>query len=78
MAKVRVVLNRAGISALLKSSEVGDHLEGLAKAAAPAGTEVTNIVGRTRRNIRIADHSRDALDRESKTGHLSRALGRVV
>lgn len=31
----------------------------------------------TRQNIRIEDESPDAMDREAKTGHLSRALGQI-
>ncbi len=75
MARVRFVPNRAGIRALLQSSEVGDYLESLARDAAPPGTEVSNIVGRTRRNVRITDPSPGALDRDAQTGHLTRALG---
>lgn len=78
MAKVRVTLNRAGVGALLKSDEVGARLESAARAVAPSGTTVTRQVGRSRQNIRIEDSSDDALDREAKTGHLSRALGQVA
>lgn len=77
MAQVRVVLNRAGMRALLQSEEVGRAIEAAARGAAPAGTTVSRVVGQTRQNVRIADESRDGLDREAKTGHLSRALGSV-
>lgn len=77
MARVRVELNRAGVGALLKSDEVGAALEAAARAAAPTGSVVSRQVGRTRQNIRIADESSDAMDREASSGHLSRALGSV-
>lgn len=77
MATVRVVLDHRGMDALLKSEEVGAVLEAAARRAAPAGTVVSRQVGKTRQNIRIEDESRDALDHEAKTGHLSRALGQV-
>lgn len=77
MAKTRFVLNRAGVSALLKSDELGAAIEAAARRAAPAGTVVSRQVGKTRQNIRIEDESHGALDREAKTGHLTRALGQV-
>lgn len=78
MATVRFVPSRAGISAVLKSDEVGAAIEVAARAAAPGGTVVSRIVGRTRQNIRIEDESIDALHREAEGGHLTGALGSVV
>ena len=77
MAKVRIVLNRAGMAALLKSDEVGAAIESAARRVAPPGTVVTRQVGASRQNIRIEDTERGSLDREAKTGHLSRVLGQV-
>lgn len=77
MATVRFVRNQPGIRALLQSDEVGAVLEDAARDAAPTGTVVSRIVGRTRQNVRIEDESPDAMHREAQTGHLTRALGRV-
>lgn len=77
MATVVFVPNPRGIRALLQSDDVGSPLEAAARAAAPPGTIVSRVVGRTRQNVRIEDPSSDALDREATTGHLTRALGRV-
>ncbi len=77
MAKVRFVRSSAGIRAMLQSEEVGKALEAAARKAAPPDTIVSRVVGRSRQNIRIADESPDGLDREAKTGHLTRALGQV-
>lgn len=77
MAKLRVTLNSAGMRALLQSDEVGAPIEAAARRAAPPGAVVSRQVGRSRQNIRIEDPASDALDREAKTGHLSRALGSV-
>lgn len=75
MAKVRIKLNSPGVAALLTSEAVGAHIEGIARSRAPEGTVVSRIVGKTRANVRIEDPARDALDRDAKTGHLTRALG---
>lgn len=77
MATVRIRLNSPGMAALLKSDAVGAPIEAAARRAAPAGATVSRIVGKSRQNIRIEDTTRGALDREAKTGHLSRSLGQV-
>lgn len=77
MATTRFTINRAGIRALLQSEEIGSVIEAAARTAAPSGSIVSRQTGRTRQNIRIEDPDRAALDREAKTGHLSRALGQV-
>lgn len=74
MAKFRFVINRAGVGALLKN-EAGDYVEKIAKGRAGEGLVVSRQAGRTRANVRVEDPSTDALDREAKTGHLSRVLG---
>ena len=75
MAKVKVVLKPAGMAALLKSDDVGAFIEGIARGRAPSGSAVSRIVGRSRQNVRVADNSRGALDRDARTGHQSRVLG---
>lgn len=75
MAKVHVVLNRAGVRELLQSDQVGAYIESLVSPLAPSGTVVSRVVGRSRQNVRVTDPSEDALDREANTGHLSRILG---
>ena len=77
MAKVRIVLNSAGMAALLKSDEVGAAIESAARRVAPPGTVVSRQVGATRVNVRIEDPASGSLDREAKTGRLSRVLGQV-
>ena len=77
MAKVKFVANRQGLAALLRSDQVGQALEDAARQAAPPGTVVSRVVGRTRQNVRIADESGHAVDKEAKSGHLTRALGQI-
>lgn len=71
MAKnVRIVLNSAGVAALLKSEKVGAYVEGIARGRA-GGKEVTRIVGRSRQNVRIHGDLND----DAQTGSLTRSLG---
>ena len=74
MAKARFVLNRAGIGALLRG-EAGDYVERIARANAGEGLVVSRVAGRTRANIRVEDPRDGSLDRNAKTGHLTRVLG---
>jgi len=56
------------------------HLVAKAEVAAPEGCHVEtsrSYLKEGRLRVRIVDDSPDALDREAKTGHLTRALGQV-
>lgn len=74
---MRVRLNRQGMAALLKSSEVQADLTARAQriaAAAGSGHEVTSMVGRTRARASVVTATHRARAREASRRSLTRAI----
>lgn len=75
--KIRIVMNSAGVDALLKSSEVQDDLERRARAIADAageGMEVDVRVGQTRARASVRTATYEAMLAEAQDKVLTRAL----
>lgn len=78
MAKVKFVLNRAGVRDLLRSDEMMSVCQSLATRAQASlgdGYEVTTLVGRNRVNAEIAAISYQARKENSETNSILKALG---
>lgn len=77
MAKVKVVVNRQAVRALLKSPEIRADLERrgrrIAEAAGP-GHESETFVGRSRVRVTVRTETFEAMHAEATTRDLSRAI----
>lgn len=77
MAKVRLVLNRKGVAALLKSSGVADDMMRRAQAIASAagdGMEPSVQIGRTRARASVITATDEAMEAEATTRRLTSAI----
>jgi hypothetical protein len=77
MATFKVVLNRKGVSQLLKSREVEQDLKRRAQqiaAAAGPGMEISALVGRTRARASVITATEQARIAEARNRALTRAL----
>lgn len=78
MSKVKVVLNRSGVRALMQSKEMQkictDHAN-KARSKLGSGYEVTSMVGKTRCNAEIAAISQAARKENSKNNTIMKAVG---
>lgn len=80
MAKVKVELNRAGVSGLMKSAEMLGYCTSLANNAAGSlgeGYEVSPYTGRTRVNVSIAAVTRKAQKDNLENNSLLKAVGSI-
>lgn len=77
MAKSRIVLNRKGVKALLRSPEVLADLKQRAEriaAAAGSGMEVSAMVGQNRARASVITATRSARRAEATSRALTRAI----
>lgn len=78
MAKVKIVLDRKNVSAvLLKSDEIAGYVSDVARqiaASAGSGYTVENRKHAFRAVSNVVDNREDALSREAEEGNLTRAL----
>lgn len=77
MAKTRIVMDKAGLANLLKSSDMADVVQGVAQDVAnAAGGDYAVTVEHDRRKSRVIAHVLgDSLRHEMETGNLARAVG---
>ena len=78
MAKVRVELNRDGVSALMKSPEMMAVCQGYANRALSslgAGYESNSHVGKTRLNVEVEAKTFAARKENSENNSILKALG---
>lgn len=78
MSKVKVILNRSGVRALMQSPEMQKICTDYANAALSklgSGYEVTSMVGKTRCNAEIAAVSRAARKENAKNNTIMKAVG---
>ena len=77
MSKAKVVLNRAGVRALMQSKEMQkictDHAN-RALSKLGNGYEVTSMIGKTRCNAEIAAVSQEAKEENSKNNTIMKAM----